>query len=92
MHENQTNVPWASDGQSSTKLIFKDKKMKPALLRPKILPLFSLSLIAASLLGAKPDNSDTASWTFVSIPDFLNFDIEYPQKGWRTPSGSSWVP
>lgn len=22
-------------------------------------------------------------WKFVSIPDFLNFDIEYPQKGWE---------
>ncbi|MCM8532004.1 MAG: hypothetical protein NE330_12640, partial [Lentisphaeraceae bacterium] len=22
-------------------------------------------------------------WTFVSIPDFLNFDIDYPQKGWE---------
>lgn len=26
--------------------------------------------------SGKPD-----SWTCVSIPDFLNFDIEYPQEG-----------
>lgn len=26
-------------------------------------------------------------WTFVSIPDFLNFDIEYPQKGWEETLG-----
>lgn len=24
-----------------------------------------------------------ASWTFVSMPDFLNVDCEYPQKGWE---------
>jgi hypothetical protein len=26
-------------------------------------------------------------WTFVSIPDFLNFDIEYPQQGWEDALG-----
>lgn len=26
-------------------------------------------------------------WTFVSIPDFLNFDIEYPQEGWEDALG-----
>ncbi len=30
---------------------------------------------------------DTNAWTFVSIPDFLNFDIEYPQKGWEDALG-----
>jgi len=38
-------------------------------------------------LVAKPDPSDSAPWTFVSIPDFLNFDIEYPQKGWEDALG-----
>ena len=28
-----------------------------------------------------------AAWSFVSIPDFLNFDIEYPQKGWEDALG-----
>ena len=27
------------------------------------------------------------SWTFTSIPDFLNFDIEYPQEGWEDALG-----
>jgi len=26
---------------------------------------------------------ETKPWSFVSIPDFLNFDIEYPQEGWE---------
>jgi len=32
------------------------------------------------------DKKDT-SWTFTSMPDFLNFDIEYPQKGWEDALG-----
>ncbi len=31
--------------------------------------------------------SDTAPWTFCTIPDFLNFDIEYPQQGWEDALG-----
>ena len=27
------------------------------------------------------------AWGFVSIPDFLNFDIEYPQEGWEDALG-----
>lgn len=34
---------------------------------------------------AQPGQAD--SWTFVSIPDFLNFDIEYPQEGWEDALG-----
>ncbi|HBM77760.1 MAG TPA: hypothetical protein DD438_06580, partial [Verrucomicrobiales bacterium] len=30
---------------------------------------------------------DPDAWSFVSIPDFLNFDIEYPQKGWEEALG-----
>jgi hypothetical protein len=29
----------------------------------------------------------TEPWTFCSIPDFLNFDIEYPQDGWEDALG-----
>ena len=54
---------------------------------PKVLCFAVLSLLAASSLVAKPDPSDSAPWTFVSIPDFLNFDIEYPQKGWEDALG-----
>lgn len=31
--------------------------------------------------------TETKPWNFVSIPDFLNFDIEYPQKGWEDALG-----
>lgn len=31
------------------------------------------------------ENSET--WTFVSIPDFLNFDVEYPEEGWEDALG-----
>lgn len=30
---------------------------------------------------------DIETWTFCSIPDFLNFDIEYPQEGWEDALG-----
>ncbi|MFT5411967.1 MAG: sialate O-acetylesterase, partial [Verrucomicrobiales bacterium] len=30
---------------------------------------------------------DAGEWAFVSIPDFLNFDIEYPQEGWENALG-----
>jgi 3',5'-cyclic AMP phosphodiesterase CpdA len=31
-----------------------------------------------------PDSQDTAAtWTFVSIPDFINVDTTYPQPGWE---------
>jgi hypothetical protein len=47
----------------------------------------ALSLLSASSLVAKPVSSEVEPWTFVSIPDFLNFDIEYPQKGWEDALG-----
>ncbi len=40
----------------------------------------------ASATPPEPGNT-TESWTFVSIPDFLNFDIEYPQEGWEDALG-----
>jgi hypothetical protein len=30
---------------------------------------------------------EAGAWTFCSIPDFLNFDIEYPQEGWEDALG-----
>ena len=53
----------------------------------KILSFLALSFFAASSLVAKTNPVDSAPWTFVSIPDFLNFDIEYPQKGWEDALG-----
>ena len=58
-----------------------------SLINPKTLAFVALSFLAASSLEAKPDPSDSAPLTFVSIPDFLNFDIEYPQKGWEDALG-----
>ena len=37
-----------------------------------------LFFIAIQLVRA---DEESPAWTFVSIPDFLNFDIEYPQEG-----------
>ena len=47
----------------------------------------ALLVFYPSNLPGKPESSNTANWTFVSIPDFLNFDIEYPQKGWEDALG-----
>ncbi len=40
-----------------------------------------LEPVAEPVDSAKPDNA--SPWTFVSIPDFLNVDTEYPQEGWE---------
>ena len=42
-------------------------------------------IILSLILPLKAE--EAAPWTFVSIPDFLNFDIEYPQKGWEDALG-----
>lgn len=42
--------------------------------------------IDAHAAGAN-QQADTEAWTFCSIPDFLNFDIEYPQEGWEDALG-----
>jgi len=43
----------------------------------------------ANSLSEKPKaiRDGLKPWSFVSIPDFLNFDIEYPQKGWEDALG-----
>jgi len=33
------------------------------------------------------EQQEDEAWTFVSLPDFLNFDIEYPQEGWEDALG-----
>jgi len=43
---------------------------------------FALCLSCVPLKAVEP-----GPWTFVSIPDFLNFDIEYPQEGWEDALG-----
>jgi len=37
--------------------------------------------------GQQAQSGTPDTWTFVSMPDFLNFDIEYPQKGWEDALG-----
>ena len=48
--------------------------------------LFCIDVHAADA-NQQPDTESSESWTFCSIPDFLNFDIEYPQKGWEDALG-----
>ncbi len=49
----------------------------------------SLLLLSSTTLIASDQTNKTSEipWTFVSIPDFLNFDIEYPQQGWEDSLG-----
>ena len=37
--------------------------------------------------GVTKENKSNESWTIVSIPDFLNVDCDYPQKGWEDALG-----
>ena len=60
------------------------KKLKP-MMNLSMIPfcigmLFCIDVHAADA-NQQPDTESSESWTFCSIPDFLNFDIEYPQKG-----------
>lgn len=54
-------------------------KTSRPVIRRIYLTLFSL------LLPLKATESEP--WTFISIPDFLNFDIKYPQEGWENALG-----
>ena len=52
--------------------------------------IYQLIVFAFALVCAAPvakAQSSPPAWTFVSIPDFLNFDIEYPQEGWEDALG-----
>ncbi len=50
-----------------------------------ILPAAMLLLAASTILpGAEPKDAEHGkTWTFVSMPDFLNVDTTYPQPGWE---------
>lgn len=53
-----------------------------------LMMLCACVLSCASVNTAATDQqNDAEAWTFVSIPDFLNFDIEYPQEGWEDALG-----
>ena len=49
--------------------------------------LVCLCALPCKTIYAADQPTDAETWTFVSIPDFLNFDIEYPQKGWEDALG-----
>lgn len=54
--------------------------------------LIIVSLVAVTLCSAVQAETpvaqeDSETWTFVSIPDFINFDVEYPQEGWEDALG-----
>ncbi len=48
-----------------------------------ILYLFQGVSIYCQTGELKGDESDDDVWTFVSMPDFLNVDCDYPQEGWE---------
>jgi len=51
----------------------------------KHIVLFVL-LFSGAIQRVRADEESPA-WSFVSIPDFLNFDIDYPQEGWEDALG-----
>lgn len=55
--------------------------------RRKILTAPWVVLFVCTLSLSNTRASDANAWTFVSIPGFLNFDIEYPQEGWEDALG-----
>jgi len=40
-------------------------------------------LLALFTFAAPAEEPESAPWTFVSMPDFLNVDTDYPQPGWE---------
>ncbi|MDG2384528.1 MAG: metallophosphoesterase family protein [Pirellulaceae bacterium] len=61
-------------------------------MRPNTLGIavaFSCVLIGSRIDAMPPAAQSTSlqPWTFISLPDFLNFDIEYPQAGWEDALG-----
>lgn len=56
--------------------------------KPLHLPSLLLLLASSSCtVSSAPGEAAEQSWAVVSIPDFLNFDIEYPQEGWEDALG-----
>lgn len=55
--------------------------------RGNTLAMMALASILFGSSCADAASPNEKPWTFVSIPDFLNFDIEYPQTGWEDALG-----
>jgi hypothetical protein len=45
--------------------------------------LLAVMLMPLGAVAETPDGVPAASWKFVSMPDFLNVDTDYPQPGWE---------
>ncbi len=60
-----------------------ESKKRAGFLLAAAVPLFLLSCSASPAPGGSAGPNGRDSWTFVSIPDFLNVDIGYPQPEWE---------
>ncbi len=62
--------------------------------KTKALKTFISILLAGIVLCSCQSGKDSKneSWTFVSMPDFLNVDCDYPQEGWEDALSSILAP
>ena len=52
-------------------------------MKPRSKAVVLIVFLSLALLPPLEARAGEDSWTFVSVPDFLNMDIEYPQTGWE---------
>jgi len=45
--------------------------------------LIALAAVASAMLLVSPPSRGEEPWVFVSMPDFVNVDTDYPQPGWE---------
>jgi hypothetical protein len=45
--------------------------------------VFLVAIMPLGAVAETPRGESAASWTFASMPDFLNVDTDYPQPGWE---------
>ena len=58
--------------------------MMPKVNLPKdIAAIFFVAATLSGLLFSCQSREKSESWTFVSMPDFINVDCDYPQPGWE---------
>ena len=49
----------------------------------KLIKIIILLGLTSLLLSSCKSINENDSWNFVSMPDFLNVDCDYPQPGWE---------
>lgn len=49
----------------------------------KIVFVFTVMFLCGTLIAQSASKAGKESWRFVSMPDFLNVDTDYPQAGWE---------